>query len=70
MTKAEYEVFEALNPFFGVVLKGLQGLVDGKHYFDTFADDAIFEFRYRFPGWPATKQTLAKPIHRGLCGLL
>ncbi len=23
MTKAQYEVFEALNPFFGVVLKGL-----------------------------------------------
>ncbi len=32
MTKAKYEVFEALNPFFGVVLKGLRGLVDGKHY--------------------------------------
>jgi hypothetical protein len=43
MTKARYEVFEALNPFFGVVLKGLQGLVDGKHYFDTFAEDALFD---------------------------
>jgi hypothetical protein len=27
MTKAQYELFEALNPFFGVVLKGLQGLL-------------------------------------------
>jgi hypothetical protein len=43
MTKDEYAVFEALNPFFKVVLKGLRGLVDGKHYFDTFAEDAIFE---------------------------
>jgi ketosteroid isomerase-like protein len=54
MTKDEYAVFEALNPFFKVVLKGLRGLVDGKHYFDTFAEDAVFESRYHFPGWPAT----------------
>ena len=54
MTKNEYAVFKALNPFFKVVLKGLRGLVDGKHYFDTFAEDAIFESRYHFPGWPVT----------------
>jgi uncharacterized protein len=52
MTKAQYDAFEALFPFFGVVLKGLQDLVDGKHYFDTFAEDALFESRYHFPGWP------------------
>jgi len=51
MTKAQYKVFEALNPFFGVVMEGIQGLVDGKHYFDTLAEDAIFESRYHFPGW-------------------
>src|ERR1700733_3259929 len=54
MTKDEYAVFEALNPFFKVVQKGLWGLVDGKHYFDTFAHDAVFESRYHFPGWPPT----------------
>ena len=32
--------------------QGLAGLVDGDHYFDTVAPDAVFEFRYRFPGWP------------------
>ena len=53
MPKSQYKAFEALNPFFEVVLKGLSGLVDGKHYFDTFAEDAIFESRYHFPGWPA-----------------
>ena len=52
MTKTEYAVFEALNPFFAVVMQALSGLVDGQHYFDTFADDAIFESRYHFPGWP------------------
>ena len=54
MRKGEYEIFEALNPFFEVVMEGLRGLVDGDHYFDTIAEDAFFEFRYQFPGWPLT----------------
>jgi uncharacterized protein len=54
MPEPQYKVFEALNPFFEVVLKGLSGLVDGKHYFETFAEDAVFESRYHFPGWPVT----------------
>jgi uncharacterized protein len=54
MTKAEYEIFDALNPFFEVVMEGLRGIVDGAHYFDTFAEDAVFESRYHFPGWPLT----------------
>jgi ketosteroid isomerase-like protein len=54
MKKVRYAVFEALNPFFEIVLRSLGGLVDGEHYFDAFADDAIFESRYHFPGWPAT----------------
>ena len=43
--KRRYGVFEALNPFFEVVLRGLSCLVDGEHYFDTIADGAIFESR-------------------------
>jgi uncharacterized protein len=54
MPKIGYEAFEALDPFFEVVMEGLRGLVDGKHYFDTFAEDATFESRYHFPGWPVT----------------
>ena len=53
MTKAQYKVFAALHPFFGVVTEGIRGLVDGQHYFDTFAEDAIFESRYHFSGWPS-----------------
>lgn len=52
MTKSQYKVFEALDPFFDIVMLGLRGLVDGDHYFDTFAEDAVFESRYHFPGWP------------------
>ena len=54
MTTSQYKVFEALDPFFEVVMEGLRGLVDGDHYFDTFAEDAVFESRYHFPGWPVT----------------
>lgn len=52
--KPKYAIFEALNPFFEIIQKGLTGLVDGEHYFDTIADDAFFDFRHRFPGWPPT----------------
>jgi ketosteroid isomerase-like protein len=52
MADPKYAVFRALDPFFNVVQKGLAGLVDGDHYFDTIANDAVFEFRYVFPGWP------------------
>ena len=52
MTHPKYAAFTALDPFFEISLQGLAGLVDGEHYFDTIADDAVFEFRYIFPGWP------------------
>jgi ketosteroid isomerase-like protein len=62
MKENKYADFEALNPFFDVVMKGLSGLVDGDHFFDTIAEDAVFEFRYHFPGWPATVRGQANLI--------
>jgi ketosteroid isomerase-like protein len=52
MTTPQYKAFTALEPFFDIVQQGLAGQVDGEHYFDTIADNAVFEFRYIFPGWP------------------
>jgi uncharacterized protein len=52
MATDKYPEHKALNPFFDVVMKGLNGLVDGEHYYDALAEDAQFEFLYRFPGWP------------------
>lgn len=46
--------FRALDPLFEIIQKGLEGLVEGEHFFDAIADDALFEFRYDFPGWPKT----------------
>ena len=48
----DYTAFFALDPFFDVVMEGLSKFVDGEHYFDTLADDVLFEFLYEFPGWP------------------
>src|ERR1700732_3593611 len=52
MNRSDYSAFHALDPFFAVVMEGLSKFVDGEHYFDTLADEVLFEFRYDFPGWP------------------
>jgi ketosteroid isomerase-like protein len=52
MATDRYSKHNALKPFFDVVMMGLEGLVEGEHYYDTVADNAEFEFLYRFPGWP------------------
>jgi hypothetical protein len=49
-TRVKYAGHEALDPFFAIIQEGLTGLVEGEHFFDTFAQDAIFESRYDFPG--------------------
>jgi hypothetical protein len=46
MTDPKYKAFAALDPFFDIVRRGLAGHVDGGHYFDTIADNAVFEYRY------------------------
>ena len=48
----KYGEFEALNPFFDIVLKGLKGQVDGAPFFETISNEDTLEFRYEFPGWP------------------
>jgi ketosteroid isomerase-like protein len=44
--------FAALDPFFRIIEEGLAGLVDGGHFFDLLADDAIFDFVISVPGYP------------------
>jgi ketosteroid isomerase-like protein len=51
MATDKYPEHKALNPFFDVVMKRLNGLVDGEHYYDAIAENAQFEFLYCFPGW-------------------
>ena len=39
------------EPFFSLILEGLKGEVDGAHFWEAVADDAVFEFRYNIPGF-------------------
>jgi uncharacterized protein len=39
------------EPFFGIIMEGLKGEVDGEHFWDAIAENAVFEFLYNFPGF-------------------
>jgi ketosteroid isomerase-like protein len=40
-----------VEPFYSVIMDGLKGEVDGEHFWDAVAENAIFEFLYNFPGF-------------------
>ncbi|GLX48825.1 hypothetical protein Shyhy01_17750 [Streptomyces hygroscopicus subsp. hygroscopicus] len=44
--------FGADSPFFRIIKKGLDGLVDGEDYFDLLAEDVVFEYVISVPGYP------------------
>jgi len=52
MTVANIEDFTALDPFFRAIERGLDGLVDGTHFFDFLADDVVFEYVVTVPDYP------------------
>src|SRR5579862_6958487 len=52
MNVRNLEDFQALEPFFDIILEGVAGLVDGDHFFDTLAEDAVFEYVISVPGYP------------------
>lgn len=39
------------DAFYDIVMEGLKGEVDGEHFWDAVAEDAVFEFMYHFPGF-------------------
>ncbi|MDL2215013.1 hypothetical protein LJC00_02345 [Dysgonomonas sp. OttesenSCG-928-M03] len=39
------------EPFFRIVMEGLKGYVDGEHFWDVVAENAVFEFMYHVPGF-------------------
>jgi hypothetical protein len=44
---------EALDPFLRIIEQGLDGLVDGEHFFDFLADDVVFEYVVTVPDYPS-----------------
>ena len=42
---------ENAEAFYKIISLGLKGEVDGEHFWDIIAEDAVFEFLYHFPGF-------------------
>jgi ketosteroid isomerase-like protein len=55
--------FTALDPFFRIIEKGLEGLADGGHFFDLLAENVVFDYIITVPGYPRHvegRQTVAE----------
>ena len=52
METFDYAAFSALDPFFELCSEGFLASLKVRHYFDTIAENTIFEFRYDVAGWP------------------
>jgi ketosteroid isomerase-like protein len=50
---ADLADFAALDPFFRIIEKGLEGLAGPGHFFDLLADDITTEYVITVPGYPA-----------------
>jgi ketosteroid isomerase-like protein len=44
--------FKALDAFFRIIEKGLEGFADGGHFFDLLAEEVIFDYMITVPGYP------------------
>jgi ketosteroid isomerase-like protein len=49
---ADLADFAALDPFFRIIEKGLDGLAGPGHFFDLLADDITAEYVVTVPGYP------------------
>ena len=52
MPNLKYAAYNAADPYFVLVRGALGDLVNGEHFFDSAADDVIYEVLYDVPGWP------------------
>jgi len=43
-TTKNLDDFKALDPFFRIIEKALEGIADGGHFFDLLAEDVIFDY--------------------------
>lgn len=39
------------EPFYSIIMEGLKDEVDGEHFWDAVAENAVFEFLYNIPGF-------------------
>ncbi len=52
MTSRDMAKYAAMRPYFEVVAKGLEGLVDGDDFFDIHAEDVVVEYIITVPDYP------------------
>lgn len=63
MPSRNYDAYEGAEPYFELIRRALEGLVDGEHFFDIVADDIVYEVRYDL-GWPRVIQGRADLMAR------
>ena len=51
-TITDLDDFKALDPFFRIIEKGLDGIADGGHFFDMLSENVIFDYIITTPGYP------------------
>ena len=59
-TVADLDDFKALDPFFRIIEKGLDGIADGGHFFDLLSEDVIFDYIITIPGYQGASKA-ARP---------
>lgn len=64
-----YAAFAGARPYFQLVRRALSDLVDGDHFFDTVADNIVYEVLYDVGGWPRVIKGRAELMDRfkGYC---
>jgi hypothetical protein len=50
MSVEKYPGYDALAPFFAIIMEGVNELIDGEHFFDILSDDIVWEYPYALPG--------------------
>ena len=63
-TITDLDDFKALDPFFRIIEKGLDGIADGGHFFDLLAEEVIFEYIITTPGYPRRVEGRPRPHGR------
>jgi uncharacterized protein len=51
-TITDLDDFKALDPFFRIIEKGLDGIASGGHFFDLLAEDVVFDYIITTPDYP------------------
>jgi ketosteroid isomerase-like protein len=48
----KYAAYQGAEPYFNLVRRALDDVVDGEHFFDVVADNVVYEVLYEIAGWP------------------